>query len=113
MAARFAGHIGFRKNFEIVRIRSEMLSIASESLQSCFGARLKSFCIVLIDFKNWSFLVERRSISASESINLSSFEASRALSASHGMRAQTLVVTCRAEILLFPKSNYGARHMAG
>ena len=50
--------------------------------------------------KNWS-----------KPIKFFRFEASRASSASHGMVAQTLVVTRRAEIHLFSKSNYGARHI--
>ena len=39
------------------------------------------------------------------------FEASGCSPASHGMVAQTLVVTRRAEIHLFSKSNYGGRHI--
>ena len=46
-----------------------------------------------------------------KSMKLFKFEAIQTSSASHGMVAQTLVVTRRAEILLFSKSNYGARHI--
>ena len=47
----------------------------------------------------------------SKSIKFLRFEASGCSSASHGMMAQTPVVTRRAEIHLFSKSNYGRRHI--
>ena len=68
---------------------------------------LTKFC----RFENCTFVDARVASKLLKIVKIFKFEVFQASSASHGMVAQTLVVTRRAEILLFSKSNYSARHI--
>ena len=88
-----------------------MHSDAVPSSQTCLRGQSKLFSRSFVDLKivfSWTHVL---TINRSKSIKFFKFKGFQASSASHGMVAQTLVVTRRAEILLFSKSNYGARHI--